>query len=218
MKIAIYGTGTFADYIAYCLSQHPDYQVQGFCVEREFQPADSERQDGLRITDFESLEEVFPPDDHSLFISVGNNWVRERIFKEAKRKGYSLISYISPRATTHPDLIYGENVFVDDSTVIHPFVSIGDNTMMLGSKVGHHCRIGSNVLLSACSLAGNVQVGDNSFVGMNSAVQQNTVIGRSNIIGMGSIIVHSTADGDVYSERPTPKRRISADDVKDKYL
>jgi sugar O-acyltransferase (sialic acid O-acetyltransferase NeuD family) len=218
LKLLIYGTGTFADYVAYVLSQHEEYKIQAFCIERSFNQDRRQRQDGIPIVDFESLEEAFPPDDHQLFISIGNNWVRERIFRESKLKGYSLLSYISPRAMVYPNLSYGENVFIDDGTGIQPFSTIGDNTLLLGAKIGHHCRIGSHVLLSACSLAGNVQVGDYSFIAINAAVQQNTAIGKGNIIGMGSIIVSSTADGSVYTEPPAKKRRVSSDDVKRRYL
>ncbi|MCP9771357.1 hypothetical protein KBY66_01730 [Synechococcus sp. Tobar12-5m-g] len=38
------------------------------------------------------MEEAFPPDDHQLFIAIGNNWVREQIFRNSKFKGYSLFS------------------------------------------------------------------------------------------------------------------------------
>lgn len=114
----------------------------------------------------------------------------------------------------YPDLTYDENIFIDDGTGIHPFSTIGDNTLLLGAKIDHHCRMGSQVLLSACSLAGNLQVGDNSFIAISADVQQNTAIGKGSIIGMGSIIVSSTADGSVYTEPPATKPRVSSDDVK----
>jgi len=92
-----------------------------------------------------------------------------------------------------------KNIFIDDGTGVHLFSAIADNTLLLSAQIGHHCRVGSQVLLTACSLAGNLQGGDNSFIAISAAVQQNTAIGKGSILGMGSIIVSSTADGSVYT-------------------
>ena len=218
MKIVIYGIGKFAEYVSYVLSKDSAHDVFSFCVEAGFKTEKAQNLQGLPIVDFENLERTFPPDEYRLFIAVGNNWVRERIFKISKSKGYSFISYLSSKAIIWENLRYGENVFISEDTGIQPFVSIGDNTIIIGSKVGHHSIIGNNVLLSSCYLAGNVKIGDNSFLGLNTTVKQNVTIGRNNIIAMGSSITKNTDDDEVYSERSTSKRKIPSKRVRDIYL
>ncbi len=218
MKIVIYGTGKFAEFVSYVFSQDAAHEVVGFCIEKEFREVAINSCQNIDIIEFERLEQFFPPNDYSLFVSVGNNWARERIFNNAKLRGYSLFSYISPGSISYPDLTYGENVFVDIASGLHPFCTIGDNTILLDAKVGHHCRIGSNVLLSGCHLAGGVSVGNNTFIGMNASIQQNVQIASNTIIGMGCTITSDTIDGDVYSEKPSRRRQIRADAIKTRYL
>ena len=218
MKIVIYGIGSFAEYVSYVLTNDSTYDVIAFCVEGGFKTEESQNYQGLPIVDFENLEKSFPPDEYRLFIAVGNNWVRERIFKKLKCKGYSFISYLSSKATIWEDLRYGENVFISEGTGIQPFVSIGNNTMMIGAGVGHHSIIGNNVLLSGCYLAGNVKIGDNSFLGLNSTVKENVIVGRNNIIGMGSKITKNTDDDEVYSDKSTSKKNISSKRIRNKFL
>lgn len=216
-KVVIYGTGRFAEYVSYALSQDSAHTVAAFCVEAKYKTGPA--LDRLPIVDFENLEQTFPSNEHQLFVAVGNNWIRERVFEGAKRKGYSCISYLSSKATLWEDLKFGENVFISEGSVIQPFVSIGDNAIVIGSKIGHHSTIGNNVLLSACCLAGNVRIEDNSFLGLNSTVKQDTIIGRNNIIGMGSNILKNTDDDDVYSaEKATRRRSLSSERFRDRYL
>ncbi len=218
MKIVIFGIGKFAEYVSYVLSNDSPYEVAAFCVEAGFRPDNVQDFQGLPIVDFENLEKSFPPDEYRLFVAVGNNWARERIFKILKRKGYSFVSYLSSKAIVWEDLRYGKNVFISEDTGIQPFVSIGDNTILIGSKIGHHSKIGNNVLLSCCYLGGNVKIGDNSFLGLNSTVKQNVVIGRNNIIGMGSKIARNTDDDKVYSDKSTSERKVSSKHIKDSCL
>lgn len=218
-KVIIFGLGKFAEYVSYAISQDTMHEVCGFCVEKKYNPENVKTFAGLQIINFEDLEQKFSPAEYKMFIAVGNNYLRERIFNTSKEKGYSFISYLSSRAVVWKDLKYGENVFLSEDTGVQPFVSIGDNTIIIGSRIGHHSIIGRNVLLSVCYLAGNVKVGDNSFLGLNSAVQQNTNIGRNNIIGMGSIIESDTNDGEVFSNgKTTIKRAISSERLKDRFL
>ena len=218
-KVVIYGIGKLAEYMSYIISQDSVHKVSAFCIEADLKIENVQNLGGLPIVDFENLEQNFPPDEYQLCIAIGNNWVRERIFKISKRKSYSFISYLSSKATLWENLKSGENVFIGEGSIVQPFVSIGDNTIVLGAKIGHHSIIGNNVLLSGCYLAGNVKIEDNSFLGLNSTVKQNIIISRNNIIGMGSNITKNTNDGEVYSnEKTTRKRIISSERFKNKYL
>jgi len=214
----IYGLGNFAEYAAYVLTQDSSYNVCAFCIEAAFNTENSQTFSGLPIIDFNSVQEQFPPEDYHIFIAVGNNWAREKIFHASKHKGYSFVSYLSSKTTLWDNLDCGEHVFIGEGTIIQPFVSIGANTIVLASNIGHHSQIGCHILLSGCYLAGNVSVGSYSFIGINSTIQQNIVIGQKNIIGMRSNMTRNTNDNEVYREKQTKKSKISSDKFIDKYL
>ena len=130
-----------------------------------------------------------------------------------------MISHVTESVTHWDDLKFGENVLISGISSLQPFVKVGDNTFIIGSKIGHHSIIGNHTLLSCTTLGGNVKIGDYSFLGLNSAVQHDTVIGEKNIIGMGSNISQNTKKNEVYTaNNSTVKRSVSTDQIKTKYM
>lgn len=217
MKLLIYGIGKFAEWIQYEFTNDSPYEVEAFCVQQKFYK--EKTFNNLPVFEFETIEVNFPPNEFCLFIAVGLNNERERIFKLAKEKGYLLVSYISKNAITSNDLKYGENTFVSSGSRVSSLVSIGNNSIIIAATVAHHCKIGNNCLISASTLGGNVEIGDNSFVGMNVAIQQNVKVGQKNIIGMGCMITTSTDDNQVYDvTKYTKLRSITTDQFEKKYL
>ncbi|RPD44841.1 hypothetical protein DNI29_19220 [Hymenobacter sediminis] len=93
---------------------------------------------------------------------------------------------------------------------IHPFVSLGDNVMLIGTQVGHHSIIGSHTLLSACILGGSVAVAEGSFIGMGTIINESIQVGRNNVIGSGCLIRKHTKDNAVYSGTETKPRAVDA--------
>ncbi|AMM51536.1 hypothetical protein TH61_10620 [Rufibacter sp. DG15C] len=214
-KAIIIGTGKLAEYVYMALTHDSLYEVEAFSVEAAFN-GHSNTLFGLQIITLESLLESHPPGQFHVFIAVGNNALRERLFKKVKAMGFTCLSYLSSRAVLWPDLVCGENVLVTELSGVQPFVTIGDNSILFGARVGHHSVIGNHTLISGCTLAGNVKVGDSTFIGLNVAVKENINIGEANIIGMGSIIVNDTSNGEVYLNAPT-KRRDMPTNVKIKF-
>ncbi len=90
-------------------------------------------------------------------------------------------------------------VFIDDNTTIHEFVTvhrgtsatmktvIGKNVLLMAyAHVAHDCRVGDNVILAnAVQLGGHVHIDDYTIIGGVSAVHQFTIIGRQAMIGGG---------------------------------
>lgn len=217
MKAIIYGTGSFAEYVSYVISEDSIYDICGFCVDSDFIPK-SKQFINLPVVEFDKVEIEFPPEEYSIFIAVGDNELREQKFNQALLKEYNILSYISSKSTHWKNLIYGRNVFISEDSGIQPFTTIEDNCILIGAKLGHHSKIGKNSLLSCCYLAGNVTVGNNCFLGLNSAIKQGVTIGNHNIIGMGSTISKNTADYEIYSNNTTKKSNISSSYLLKKYL
>lgn len=218
MKAIIYGIGSFAEYVSYVISNDSEYEVIGFCIDRELKKSINQF-NGLPIVEFETVEKNYAPLEYEMFIAVGDNEIREQKFHQATEKGFNLLSYISSKATTWDNLKYGKNVFISENTGIQPFVTIGDNSILIGANVGHHSEIGNNNLLSCCYLAGNVRIANNCFIGLNAAIKQNISIGANNIIGMGCIITKNTFDNEIYSNSKTTKKsNVSSTRLQKKYL
>ncbi len=217
-KLIIYGVGEFAEYVGYAFSNDSNFLVSGFCVEKSYLSKANNIVFDKEFLEFDILEKNYPPEEFCLFIAVGNDIIRERIFQQAKKKGYSLVSYVASRSITWPDLTIGENVFISEDTAIQPFVEIGDNSILIGAKIGHHSIIGANVLLSLTFIGANCKIGNNSFLGLNSAIKPNVTVGNFNIIGMGCNITKNTADGEVYSASKVQKRRVTYSEFGGRYL
>ncbi|WP_035759425.1 acetyltransferase [Flavobacterium tegetincola] len=217
MKIIIYGVGKFAEAMHFEFTNETQFSVCGFCIESKYIV---EREiNNLPVIDFEMIESCYPPEEYQLFIALGLNKERQRIFDLAKGKGYKMVSHISQKAITYKDLTYGENTFVSAGSQIGPFVSIGDNSFLIGTAMGHHVTISAHCMLSNCTFGGNVHIGDFSFIGMNAAIQQNVKIGKNNIIGMGCNIEKDTEDNQIYhAGKATVLRNITTDQFEKKYL
>ena len=111
-----------------------------FTVHQQYMPETGEFE-GLPVVPFEELKERFPPDAFSAFAPLSHrrmNRLREEVYREFKSHGYSLISYISSRATRFPESPIGENCLILEDNTIHK-QSIGDNVILWsGNHIGHH--------------------------------------------------------------------------------
>lgn len=218
-KLIIYGVGRFAEYAAYLFENDSNYSVHGLCIEKNYldKISNQENKANLPIHIFEDLKTSIKG-EFSIFIAVGNNQIRARIFQKAKDLGYKLASYISSKAFFWGDLIINENVFISEGSVIQPFVEIGANSFIIGSKIGHHSIIGENVLLSGSTIGGNTHIGNMSFLGLNSAVSQNVSIAENNIIGMNATIERDTNENSVYTQKGTTLRKVSSKQISNRPL
>lgn len=213
MKAIIYGIGSFAEYVAYVISNDSNYEICGFCVDNDLIPTN--KLSGLTVVAFETVEKIYYPSDYEMFIAVGDNEIREQKFHQAN----NLLSYISSKSITWDNIKYGKNVFIGEGSVIHPFVKISDNSIFIGAKVGHHSTIGKNNLLSGCYLGGNVKIGHNCFLGIGSSVKQGISIGNHNIIGLGCAITKNTSNNEIYTvNNGTKKSNVPSTRMKKKYL
>jgi sugar O-acyltransferase (sialic acid O-acetyltransferase NeuD family) len=136
--------------------------------------------DSLKNTD-ECIED-------SIFISVGNNSFREKMFKLyvnrnllsvispqsyiSKRSKINTGALVSPFCTIHANANIGLGLLIYSNSVIDTDVVIGDFTRISSncyvgnnSKIGNHCIINSNV-----TILPNVEIGDNCYIGAGSLV------------------------------------------------
>ncbi len=215
-RVIIYGIGKFAEYVSYVFQQDSEYKVVGFCIDESLYKSDSLY--GLPLIKFQDLPSNFPPNKCEIFIAVGNNKIRTQFFKKFKNLNYHLANYISSKSSNWENLLIGENCFIDEGCVIQPFVEIEDNCILFTTDIGHHTKIEKNSLLSGAKTGGNVIIGHNCYIGLNASIKQNIYIGHNSVIGMGCSIERNTEAYEVFTNKGTIKRKITSDQIGNKFL
>jgi sugar O-acyltransferase (sialic acid O-acetyltransferase NeuD family) len=139
----------------------------------------------------------------------GMNKNRERIYLEAKAKGYEFISYVSSKATTFGNEI-GENCFILEDNTIQPFTTIGNNVVLWsGNHIGHHGQIKDHVFFTShVVMSGHCVIEPYCFFGVNSTIRDYLTIAEGTLVGMASAITKSTEAWGVYVGNPAEKRAI----------
>jgi len=139
-KVVIFGTGDAAELAHYYFKKDSPHEVVAFVVDKPY--IKSRRYKGLPVIDFSKIHQAYSPTKFKMFIAVGYvkiNSVRRKKYMEAKKKKYSLVNYVSSKATVFENMDIGKNCFILENTIIQPFVKIGNNvTIWSGSHVGHH--------------------------------------------------------------------------------
>lgn len=199
--IIVFGTGEMAQIAHFYLTHDSNYEVVAFSVDIAYLSTTEFCQ--LPVVPFEDVKTLYPPENFDMLVCIGYtqvNKARAKKFKEAKAKGYKLISYVSSKATIWPDLSIGENCFILEDSTIQAFVKIGNNvTLWSGSHIGHHSEIGDNCFITPhVVIAGGVKVGDNCFIGINATIRDHVSIAKNCVIAAGALIVKDTKESGVY--------------------
>lgn len=184
-----------------------EYQVVSFTINAEY-IKETQFLD-LPLIGFEDITDTYPPSEYEMFVAMGPqncNELREKIYTQAKDKGYKLASYISSKADYWKDLKHGDNVLIIQDTSIEPFVEIGNNVSLIGSKIGYNIKIEDNCFISTATIGSDVVVKNNAFIGMNSTVNPTLKIGVKSIIGSGSIINRDVDDYSVHVAPATARK------------
>lgn len=206
-RVVLFGSGRLARTIHYLLTHDSPYEVVATTVDDAFMGSDEGF--GLPTVPFERVHEHYPPDDFDMFIALGYrqmNRLREARYSTARELGYTLVTHVSPRASTWPDLAIGDNCLVLDQVMIHPYVTIGSDTIIWsGAHIGHNSTVGDHCFIaSRAAVSGNVRVGDHSFLGTNCTVRDGRTIGPRSAIGAGVIVNSDTQPGQVLAP-PAPR-------------
>jgi sugar O-acyltransferase (sialic acid O-acetyltransferase NeuD family) len=215
IKVVIFGTASFAEIVHAYLSRDAAYQVVAFTAHRANLTTD--RFCGLPVVAFEDVERLHPPASHQMFVAVGYrkvNQIRAGIFAEAKAKGYTLLTYISPRCTNLAASI-GENCFVFEDNTLQPFVTIGDDVILWsGNHIGHHSSIGDHCYITShVVVSGHCRIEPYCFLGVNATLRDSITIAERCVIGAGALIMKDTKPREVYLGERTRPFAKSSDDI-----
>ena len=208
-SIVIFGESQLASLAHFYLTHDSPHDVVAFTVDAAYRRADT--YEGKPLVDFETITETYPPASCAMFLPISfkqMSYLRRRKYERAKELGYEIISYVSSKATTWPNLDIGENCFIFEDNTIQPYVKIGHNCVLWsGNHIGHHTTIGDHVFVtSQVVISGSCTVHDHAFFGVNATVRDETIIGEATLVGMGALI---TKDTEPYSIHLGAKGKVA---------
>ena len=216
-KIVIFGNGDIAELAHFYFSNDSNYVVSAFSVDAKY--LQNETYLGLPNVDFANVEKLYNPSEYDFFVAVSYaqmNDLRLEKCNAAKEKGYTLVNYISSKATIFTDLANNENCFILEDNTIQPFAKIGNNvTLWSGNHIGHHSVIGDNSFITShVVISGGVNVGRNSFVGVNSTVHDHINIADYTLLAAASLLNKHTEKYGVYIGSPAKKSKVPSIEIK----
>jgi sugar O-acyltransferase (sialic acid O-acetyltransferase NeuD family) len=207
-KVIIFGVLDTAELAHYYLTHDSEHEVSAFAVNREF--IGDDRFHGLPVVAFEDVETIFPPADYSFFAPMTGrnmNRNREKIYNEAKAKGYQFISYISSKATIFDKSVVGENCFILEDNTIQPYTTIGNNVVLWsGNHIGHHGQIKDHVFFTShVVMSGHCVIEPYCFFGVNATIRDYMHIEQGTLVGMASAVTKDTEEWGIYIGNPAKK-------------
>jgi len=215
-KLIIFGAGDIARLAHYYFTHDSEHDVVAFTVNAEYKQDDKFLD--LPLVAFEDVLQQYPPGEFKMFVALSYarmNKIREEKYREAKEKGYELVSYVSSRCSFLTDHPIGDNCFILEDNTIQPFVKIGNNvTLWSGNHIGHdaviedHCFLASHIVVS-----GYVRIGNNCFIGVNATLRNSITIAPETLIGMGAVITEDTVEKGFYKASPAKLSNRKSDEI-----
>ena len=207
-KIVIFGVQDTAELAHFYLTHDSEHEVVAFCLTMEYLKEDTYR--GLPVVAFEDVHMLYPPSDFKFFVPMTGskmNRNRERIYQEAKAKGYTFITYVSSKATVFPGALIGDNCFILEDNTIQPFVKIGNNVVLWsGNHIGHHSEIKDHVFFTShVVLSGHCVVESYCFLGVNATIRDDIHLAEATLVAMGANVTKDTEPYGVYIGNPARK-------------
>ena len=135
-----------------------------------------------------------------IFVAIGENLIREKIYEKFKNKSKTFVSLIHPSAVVSHYAKIGKGVIVMPNAVInaHSKISKG-NIINTSSSIDHDCSISKFChICPGVNIAGNVKIGQFSFIGVGSKVSNNLKIGKNVYVTGGSFVYNNIPPNQKY--------------------
>lgn len=147
--------------------------------------------------------------EFDIFIAIGNNLIREKIYKTFKQLDVSIPTLIHPNAIIGSDVEIGAGTVIMAGAVINCCTKIGKGCIInTGATVDHDNVIGDYVHISpGANLAGSVGIGRGSWIGTGSVISNNVRICGDCMIGAGAVAVKDIMESGTYVGIPVEKIR-----------
>jgi sugar O-acyltransferase (sialic acid O-acetyltransferase NeuD family) len=147
-----------------------------------------------RSGDLPTEEEFFARKDRwrgaDIFVGIGDNRSRKRIFDRLCGAGLKPAGCVSAHAVIAKDAELGDGVVIGPGAVVMTRARIGDNVIVNTlSSVDHDCAVGNHTQIAAgVTLAGGTRTGESCFFGVKSATVPLVSIGDNAVVMAGSVV------------------------------
>jgi sugar O-acyltransferase (sialic acid O-acetyltransferase NeuD family) len=143
-------------------------------------------------------------DEYELFVGIGNNTTRQKIYEMLEELGCNIPILIHPDAVVGEQVEFGSGTVVMAGAVVNCCTNIGKGCIInTGATIDHDNYIEDYVHISpGAHLAGSVTVGQGSWLGIGSVVSNNVNITSDCMIGAGGVVVRDILKSGVYAGVP----------------
>ncbi|GIN69624.1 acetyltransferase [Bacillus sp. J14TS2] len=147
-------------------------------------------------------------DEYEIFVGIGNNCIRQKIYNLLEEEGATIPTLIHPDAVVAQQVVVGEGTVIMPGAIINSCTKIGKGCILnTGSSIDHdNCVMDFVHISPGVHLAGNVNVGTRSWMGIGSIVSNNLSITNDCEIGAGAVVVKDITESGTYIG--VPARRV----------
>ncbi len=141
----------------------------------------------VRLSEFERCRASFD----SVAIGIGDNALRDLIYRRALAAGFHLPVIVHPSAAVSRFAKLAPACVVFAQAAVNPGASLGHACIVnTGATVDHDCEIAEAVHLSpGAHLAGCVRIGARAWIGVGASIRPGIAIGAGATVGAGSVVV-----------------------------
>lgn len=207
-KIIIIGAGGHSRSVLDILLQNNEFDILG-CIDSEYPNIKNvpKMKEIPIIGRDDDLEKFYEQGVRGIFVAIGDNKLRKKLFDKVINIGFSPINVISKNAIISDRAQIGQGICIMPGTVINVNSIIGDNSI-INTKVSidHDCIIGKSCHIAPGStLSGSISVGEGTHIGTGSSIIDKIKIGSWTFVGGGSVIVSDLDSNTMYYGTPAQK-------------
>ncbi len=146
-------------------------------------------------------------DEYDIFVAIGSNTIRERVFLKLENKGANFPVLIDPTAIISDRVKIEKGSVVMSGAIINCCTKIGKGAILnTGCTVDHDNVIEDFVHISpGVHTAGTVEIGRRTWLGIGSIVNNNLNITGNCNIGSGAVVVKDIKEPGTYVGIPARK-------------
>lgn len=145
--------------------------------------------DGVQVIGKTGEIASFYPDYKLLLVTIGNNTLRERLYKDAASIGFTFPNLIHPSAYISPRAHIGNGCVILNNAVVQNNATCGDGCILNpGVELHHDSTIGSYCLIYTNSVVRSLtHVGDRVRIGSTATVSTSAIVPEDTFIGDGEV-------------------------------
>jgi sugar O-acyltransferase (sialic acid O-acetyltransferase NeuD family) len=136
--------------------------------------------------------------------AVGNNAVRQNLFRKLRENGFQTPAIVHSSAVVSRATVIGEGVFIAPGAVINTGAIVGEASIVnTGALIDHDCMIGTaNHVAPGATLSGQVTTGKRVWLGTGCSVRQGVTINDDVLVGVGAAVVSDLTVAGIYTGVP----------------